>query len=96
MKWVYLASAPDQLTAEMWRGLLLDAEVPAIISAGHTTTFLVLSPFIFHLRTGLQDQVLHRLMAGVRCEESIDHNQTVIAKRMAPHLDIGCQSAIAK
>jgi len=45
MKWVYLASAPDQLTAEMWRGLLLDAEIAAIIRAGDTTTFLGVSPF---------------------------------------------------
>ena len=49
MTWVYLASAPDQLTAEMWRGLLQDAGIAAIIRAGDTTTFLGVSPFACRL-----------------------------------------------
>ena len=39
MKWVHLTTAPDQLTAEMWCGLLRDEGVGAIIRPGDTMTF---------------------------------------------------------
>jgi hypothetical protein len=45
MKWVLLATAPDQLTAEMWRELLNREGVPAVIRASDTTSFLGVSPF---------------------------------------------------
>lgn len=40
MNWVYLATAPDQLVAEMWRDLLNDRDIPAIIRSGDVSTFL--------------------------------------------------------
>ena len=40
MKWVYLATAEDQIVAEMWRELLISGGVPANIRAGDTSTFL--------------------------------------------------------
>ena len=40
MAWVVVATAPDQLTAEMWRGLLLSADVPARVDPGDVASFL--------------------------------------------------------
>ena len=40
MKWVYLATAEDQIVAEMWRHLLINGGIPANIRAGDTSTFL--------------------------------------------------------
>ena len=40
MKWVYLATAEDQIVAEMWRDLLINGGVPANIRASDTNTFL--------------------------------------------------------
>ena len=40
MKWVYLATAPDQLVAEMWRDLLNDRDIPVVIRSGDVSTFL--------------------------------------------------------
>ena len=43
-KWLIAATAPDQLTAEMWRALLVDFGIPARLRAGDTTSFLGVSP----------------------------------------------------
>ena len=43
VKWVVVATAPDQLTAESWRGLLVDANVPARLRPGDTSSFLGVS-----------------------------------------------------
>ena len=43
MKWVYLATAPDQLQAEMWRDMLVEEEIPALVQGGDMTTFLGVS-----------------------------------------------------
>ena len=40
MKWVTLATAPDQIVAEMWRDLLINEGVPAAVRPGDTTSFL--------------------------------------------------------
>lgn len=40
MKWVTLATAPDQIVAEMWRDLLVAEGVPAAVGPGDTTSFL--------------------------------------------------------
>ncbi len=45
MKWVHLATAPDQLVAEMWRDILTQNGVPALIRAGDTSTFLGVSAY---------------------------------------------------
>jgi len=42
MKWVVLTTAPDQLTAEMWRSVLLEEDVPATVK--DTSSFLGVSP----------------------------------------------------
>ncbi len=40
MKWVVLATAPDQIVAEMWNDILVAEGVPAAIRPGDTTNFL--------------------------------------------------------
>ena len=45
MKWVTVATAPDQLVAEMWRDLLLDEGVPAVVRSGDTSSFLGVSSY---------------------------------------------------
>ena len=40
MNWVTLATAPDQIVAEMWREMLVAEGVPATLRAGDTTSFL--------------------------------------------------------
>ena len=45
MNLVQLTTAPDQITAETWRGLLEDEGVPAVVRAGDTSTFLGVSPY---------------------------------------------------
>ena len=39
-RWVYLTTAPDQTTAEMWEGLLRNEGVPVIVRAGDTASYL--------------------------------------------------------
>ena len=34
VRWVYLTTAPDQLTAEMWSELLRNEDVPAMVRGG--------------------------------------------------------------
>ena len=43
MKWMVVATAPDQLTAEMWVGLLTGASIPARMRAGDVSSFLGVS-----------------------------------------------------
>ncbi len=43
--WLQLATAPDQLTAEMWLGVLREYDIPAVISPGDTSSFMGISPF---------------------------------------------------
>ena len=44
-KWVVVITAPDQLTAEMWRELLVDAEIPARLGPGDVASFLGVSTY---------------------------------------------------
>ncbi len=43
MKWKNLATAPDQLTAEMWCELLREADIPAIIQPSDAVSFMGIS-----------------------------------------------------
>ena len=45
MKWTHLTTAPDQLTAEMWRDLLLGEGIPAMLRGGDTTSYFGVTPF---------------------------------------------------
>ena len=43
MDWVVFATAPDQLTAEMWQDLLEQAQIRCLLRAGDTYGFLGVS-----------------------------------------------------
>jgi len=43
MKWVHVATAPDQLSAEIWVDLLHDEGIPALIRASDAVSFLGVS-----------------------------------------------------
>jgi len=43
-EWVTVATAPNQLVAEMWRNLLLEQGVPAQVQPGDVASFLGVSP----------------------------------------------------
>lgn len=43
MKLAVLVTAPDQLTAEMWRDVLLEEGIPAIVNPQDTLSFMGLS-----------------------------------------------------
>ena len=45
MKWVYLTTGPDQLVAEMWRDLLVQEGVRALIRPGDTASFMGVSGY---------------------------------------------------
>ena len=45
MKWVLLATAPNQLTAESWKSLLTETCIDARIQPGDTSSFLGVSAF---------------------------------------------------
>jgi len=53
--WDTFATAPDQLTAEMWSDLVRQAGVECAIRAGDTTGFLGLSPYPVRLVTRKSD-----------------------------------------
>ncbi len=44
-KWILLTTAPDQLTAEIWKDILVQEGIPAMVNAGDTISFLGLSRF---------------------------------------------------
>ena len=44
-RWLLLTTAPEQLTAEMWLGVLRKHDIPAVISPGDTSSFMGISPF---------------------------------------------------
>lgn len=39
MKWVNLTTAPNELTAELWRGLLNSEGVPAMVHTGNISSY---------------------------------------------------------
>jgi hypothetical protein len=41
---VVVRTAPDQMTAEIWRGLLEDEGIPATLAPGDAVAFLGVSP----------------------------------------------------
>ena len=53
--WQTFATAPDQLTAEMWLDLVRQAGVECALRAGDTTGFLGLSPYPVRLVTRESD-----------------------------------------
>ena len=50
MPWVVVATAPHQLTAELWQQYLSDQDIPSMIEAQDAVSFLGLTPFPVRLR----------------------------------------------
>ena len=44
-KWLILTTAPDQLTAEIWRDILLQHGIPTMVNPGDATSFMGVSAF---------------------------------------------------
>jgi hypothetical protein len=44
-RWVHLATAPDQITAEIWIDILKEAGIRAMIRASDAVSFLGVSPY---------------------------------------------------
>jgi len=51
MKWAVFATAPDQLTAEMWRDIVRQAGIACELRAGDTASYLGLSQIPVRLIT---------------------------------------------
>ncbi len=67
--WLLLSTAPDQLTAEMWLGVLREHDIPAVISPGDTSSFMGISPFPCRLMVA--DDYLEQarqILAGLESE----------------------------
>ena len=45
VKWVHLTTAPDQLQAEMWRHMLTEGGISAVVRPGDTASFLGVSAY---------------------------------------------------
>ncbi len=68
-RWRLLATAPDQLTAEMWREMLRQHGIPVVISPGDTSSFMGVSPFPCRLMVagGYLEQA-QEILAGLKPE----------------------------
>ncbi len=44
-RWLLLTTAPDQLTAEIWKDILLQEGIPAMVNPGDTMSFMGVSAF---------------------------------------------------
>ncbi len=42
-KWKHLATAPNQITAEMWRDLLVEEGIPALVAPQDAVSFMGVS-----------------------------------------------------
>ena len=60
MEWVVFATAPDQLTAEMWQDLLSQANIRCQLRAGDTFGFLGVSASPVRLVTPPEDAEVAR------------------------------------
>ena len=60
MVWVHLVTAPDQLTAEIWVGILRDHGVAAMIRPSDAVSFLGVSGFGCRIQVAEADLDLAR------------------------------------
>jgi len=69
-RWIVLTTAPDQLTAEMWKDILLQEGIPAMINPEDAVSFLGVS--IFPCRIMVASGYLKRaqgILASLQLEE---------------------------
>jgi len=68
--WLLLTTAPDQLTAEIWKDILLQEGVPAMVNPADTISFMGVS--IFPCRIMVASGYLKRaqeILASLQLEE---------------------------
>jgi hypothetical protein len=64
-RWVHLATAPDQLTAEMWVSILRDAGLSAMIRPSDAVSFLGVSAYGCRVQVLEEDlQEAQEMLAG--------------------------------
>jgi hypothetical protein len=64
-QWVHLATAPDQLTAEMWVSILRDAGLSAMIRPSDAVSFLGVSAYGCRVQVVEEDlQEAREMLAG--------------------------------
>jgi Putative prokaryotic signal transducing protein len=64
-RWVHLATAPDQLTAEMWVSMLRDAGLSAMIRPSDAVSFLGVSAYGCRVQVVEEDlQEAREMLAG--------------------------------
>ena len=73
MKWVTLVAAPDQLAAEMWSELLTRRDIPNLVRAGDTSSFLGVSAY--PCRILVDDEYLDKARLILREELGIESDE---------------------
>ena len=74
MKWVTLATAPDQIVAEMWRDALIGEGVPAALRSGDTTSFLGVT--LLPCRVVVADNELARAKEFLKDQMGVELNDS--------------------
>ena len=70
MEWAYLATAPDQVTAEMWVAILTDAGIAALIRPSDAVSFLGMTGFGCRVQVRKRDLDHAREILGLEEEAS--------------------------
>ena len=66
MKWAHLATAPDQLTAEFWVGILRNLGIVAMINPSDTASYLGVAAFGCRIQVAEADLARAKeILAGV-------------------------------
>jgi hypothetical protein len=69
VNWVHLATAPDQLTAELWLAILRDAGIAAMIRPSDAASYLGVSSFGCRLQVREEDLSRARDLLGDEATE---------------------------
>jgi len=68
-RWVHLATAPDQMTADLWVSILRDAGLRAMIRPSDAVSFLGVSPYGCRVQVAEDDLEEARGLLGGLVEE---------------------------
>ena len=68
-KWVHLATAPDQITAEIWVDILRQEGVSAMVHPADAISFLGISAVACRVQTQEEDLARAREILGPDAEE---------------------------
>jgi hypothetical protein len=76
-KWLLLTTAPDQLTAEIWKDILRQQGIPAMVNPEDTASFMGVSSFPCRLMVahGYREQAQEILASLKPAEEKTDDEE---------------------